>query len=190
MCRVIQDILFKEITFNNDGKLLVDMEQSEIDNGFKKLGKRRLFGWKVHYFNLYEEVTFIGEEIFARSNRTSTPYEFDYYLKELDYSERSRKATGTINAKTKGKIKKFDYNLDAEIKGEMGSKNSTTITEEIKLKVQVMPNTKLTLRTAGEAFVSNGVASYYLLGITLKKGAWESIDIHTIYYELVEENLE
>lgn len=109
---------FKEITFNNDGKLLVDMEQSEIDNGFKKLGKRRLFGWKVHYFNLYEEVTFIGEEIFARSNRTSTPYEFDYYLKELDYSERSRKATGTINAKTKGKIKKFDYNLDAEIKGE------------------------------------------------------------------------
>lgn len=53
-----------------------------------------------------------------------------------------------------------------------------------------MPNTKLTLRTAGEAFVSNGVASYYLLGITLKKGAWESIDIHTIYYELVEENLE
>ncbi|HPT89383.1 MAG: hypothetical protein GX203_04565 [Acholeplasmataceae bacterium] len=179
---------FKEITFYNDGKLLVEMSQSEIDKGFKKV-KRKFWGWQTHYFYLNEEASFIGEEIFSRSNRSSTPYEFDYHLKEMTLSERTRKATGSISIKTKGKMSKFDLNLDGELKGEIGSKDSTTVTEETKIKMQIMPNTKLTLRVAGEVYVSNGVACYYVLGITFKKGAWETIDISTLYYELVEENL-
>lgn len=181
---------FKEIEFLEDGELLVNISQAKLKEAFKSLGRRKLWGWKTHYMNLLKDVTFVGEEIFSRSNRTSNPYDFDYQLKEVEYDERTFGATGTISAKTKGKIKKFDLNLDAAIKTEIGTKSSVTKTEELKLKVQVMPNTKLTLRTAGEAKVSNGVGIYYIMGIIFKKGAWETVDIETIHYELIEENLE
>lgn len=180
---------FKEIEFVEDGELIINMSSSRLEDNYKKLGKRKLWGWKIHYMNLLEDANFIGEEIFSRSNRTSKPYDFDYQLKEVEYAERTYGASGSITAKTKGKISKFDLNLDTVIKGEIGSKNSVTKTEETKIKVQVMPNTKLTLRTAGDAKVSNGVSCYYVLGIIYKKGAWETIDIETIYYELIEENL-
>ena len=53
-----------------------------------------------------------------------------------------------------------------------------------------MPHTKITLRISGDAYVTSGVSKYYFLGLCLRKGEWERVDVETMYYELVEESVE
>ena len=52
------------------------------------------------------------------------------------------------------------------------------------------PYTKVTLQIKGTGKLTNGVSKYRFLGIVFNKGAWERIDVETIYYELKEEPVE
>ena len=63
--------------------MIKDIDQDTIDAGYKKVDKRRFWGWNVHYFYINKEAEFVGEMVFARSNRTSVNMDFEYTLKEV-----------------------------------------------------------------------------------------------------------
>ncbi|MGD9604935.1 MAG: hypothetical protein AB7V00_02105 [Bacilli bacterium] len=177
------------IVFLDDGELLVDMTSSQIESGYKAMGRNRLFGWKHHFFNIKEEANYVGEIIFSRSNRTSDKLEIDYELEETNHFERSIKTTGSISGQFEGNIKKIDAGIEAS--GSITSDKTTSITrvEDTSFSFVVDPFHRVTFRVTGEALVTNGVSKLSILGITFKKGTWEYIDIVTRYYELYEEEM-
>lgn len=180
---------FQEISFVDEGELLRDIDQDKIDQAYKQVDKRRFWGWNVHYFYINKEAEFVGEMVFARSNRTSVNMDFEYTLKEVHIKEKSLSVGGNLSIKTKGKINEFDLGLDAVIKAQTENKETATQTQDTKWKMTLKPNTKVTLRTVGTAEVSNGASAYYVLGIRFRKGLWEQVEVTTWFYELFEENL-
>ena len=56
------------------------------------------------------------------------------------------------------------------------------------MKVTVYPDKKITLRVVGEGKISMGYSKTHFLWICFKKGAWETVDVVTSYFELVEED--
>jgi hypothetical protein len=177
------------VSFEEEGELLVDMTSAKIEAGYKALGKNRFFGWKYHFFNIKSSATYLGEIIFARSNRTNDRLDIDYQMKETNYSERSIKTTGTLSGQFEGNIKKIDAGLKAGGEIELDRTTSITRVEDTKFSFVVEPNHRITFRVTGDAVVTNGVSKYCFLGITFKKGTWEYVDIITRYYELIEEEL-
>lgn len=180
---------FQEIIFMEEGELLRNIAQETLDAGYQKVDKRRFWGWNVHYFYINKEAEFVGEMVFARSNRTSVNMDFEYTLKEVSIKEKSLSVGGNLSIKTKGKVNEFDLGLDAVIKAETQNKETSTQTQDTKWKMTLKPNTKVTLRTVGTAEVSNGASAYYVFGIRFRKGLWEQIEVTTWFYELFEENL-
>ena len=177
------------IEFVEDGELLVDMTSSQIESGYKVLGRNRLFGWKYHFFNIKKETNYVGEIIFSRSNRTSEKLEIDYELKETNYSERSIKTTGSLSGQFEGNIKKIEAGLEAGGSVTADKKTAITRVEDTSFSFVVDPYHRMTFRVTGEALVTNGVSKLSVFGITFKKGTWEYIDIVTRYYELYEEEI-
>lgn len=184
--------MFNKIEFVEDGKLLIDMKNSEIEDGYKALGRGKFIGWKHHYFNINKEVKYLGEVIFAKSNRSREPMKIDYTLKETNSKQHSIKYGGSLSGSFESTIKKINgkAKVNADIKGEVGNINTNTRVEETSFSAVVMPNYRLVFQVTGEAEVTNGVSKNYFLGITLKKGTWELIDVKTKYYELYEEEIE
>jgi hypothetical protein len=177
------------VSFEEEGELLVDMTSAQIEAGYKALGKNRFFGWKYHFFNIKSSATYLGEIIFARSNRTNDRLDIDYQMKETNYSERSIKTTGTLSGQFEGNIKKIDAGLKASGEIELDRTTSITRVEDTRFSFVVDPNHRITFRVTGDAVVTNGVSKYCFMGITFKKGTWEYVDIITRYYELFEEEL-
>jgi len=177
------------IDFVDEGKLLIDMTSTDIKNGYEDMGKRKFWGWKHHHFTIKKEATYVGEIIFAKSNRSSQAMEIDYNLTEKVYDERSVKLTGSLSGKFKGQIKKIDTTVDAGVSGELEDTSSITRIEETSFTLVVEPNSRLVFRITGDALISNGVSKYYVFGITFNKGSWEYLDITTRYYELIEEEI-
>jgi len=62
--------IFTEIDFKEEGTLLVNMTSNKIEAGFKDLGRGKFMGWKHHYFTIKAEATYVGEVMFAKSNRS------------------------------------------------------------------------------------------------------------------------
>jgi len=182
---------FEEITFesNSTTKLLVDMNYQEKANAHKELTSKKFIGWVVGTMNRNADATYVAETIFSRSNVTSTPFEFNYSLKEGDTIETSVSADGSIASKNKGKIKSVEAALDILIRGQIAKKSTATKSEETKIKINIEPNTKISMKIKGEAKVSNGVGKYFFFGIKFKSGEWEYVDVITKYYELSEERL-
>lgn len=171
------------------GKLLIDISPREIESGYKAMGKNRFFGWKEHYFCIDEEIIYVGEVIFSKSNRTNQPITVNYILEETKVVSQSVKISGSINAKAKGGAGKIAIEGGGEIKGEKENKNTVSRNEETKFNVIIKPNCKVSFRVTGEARVTNGLSKYSLFWTNVKKGSWEIIEIETYYYELFEETL-
>lgn len=174
---------FSEIVLAEEGKLLAEITDAEIQAGYNALG-RKFFGWKHYFFTYWEDATYKGEVIFAKSNRTGQPIEINYVLQEKEYTENSWKVKGSISGKVQGKIKKIDFALNADAEGEKKDTESFTRFEETKFKILLEPNHRLVLQITGECTVTNGVSKHFLFGICSKKGVWEYVEVVTRYYEL------
>lgn len=181
--------MFTEIKFEEEGTLLVDMTSSQINLGYKDIGRAKFIGWKNHYFNVKEEATYVGEIIFAKSNRSREPMEIDYTLKDTEFKERSITIGGSLSGNFKKNIKGIDAQIGAKVDGNVKNVSSNQRVQETKFTATVMPNYRLIFRETGDALVTNGVSKYYFFGITMNKGEWEYIDIVTRYYELYEEEI-
>jgi hypothetical protein len=140
--------------------------------------------------NIKTDVEYIGETIFAKSNRSSQDIKIDYNLEEKTYAERSIRTTGSLSGNFGAKISKIDAKLEAKAEHETKSTDAITRLEKTGFTIVVRPNHRLIFRVTGDALVTNGVSKFYIFGITFDKGCWEYIDCVTRYYELYEEEIQ
>lgn len=184
---------FMEINFlDKKDKLLINRDAKEIEEGYKKVSDRRVFGWKTYYFNINSQANYIGDILLSRSNRTNNPFIINYKVEEQTFKDRSYRINGSVSGKVTfgGSKSKVEGSISPSFGGYYDRRDSHTKEETTDFKLNIMPHTKLTLRITGEAYVTSGVSKYYFLGLCLRKGEWERVDVETMYYELVEENLE
>lgn len=181
---------YVSITFKDDGKLLIDLTSAEIKEAYEKLGRAKFWGWKHYYMNIKEEAVYIGETIFAKSNRSSQDLKIDYNLEEKTSAERTIRTTGSLSGNFGAKIGKINAELEAEAEHETKSTDAITRQEKTGFTIVVRPNHRVVFRVTGDVLVTNGVSKYYIFGITFDKGCWEYIDCVTRYYELYEEEIE
>ncbi|NLD26246.1 MAG: hypothetical protein GX661_02675 [Acholeplasmataceae bacterium] len=180
---------FSRIDFKDEGKLLVDMTSEEIEDGYQVM-KRKFWGWRHHYFNIFSEATYIGEVIFSKSNRTRQPLEIHYVLQEKDFTERSITVSGSISGKIDGKLQKGNLGGNVSAQASKKETDSYTRIEETEFDIIVEPNYRIIFHITGDCEITNGVSKYYVLGIVFNKGSWEYVNILTRYYEFLEEKLE
>lgn len=179
---------FSELEFvKRDKMLLVDMTDYFIELNLEKLPSK-FWGSSNSYYCKYEDATYVGEVVFSRSNKTSEPYVFDYSLKEVEYYARSINVEGSISVEGKQKKKTVEMTGKVNVSAGIDVKESKEKTEASQMSVKVYPNKKITLRVAGEAKISSGFSKSFIFFICTKKGAWETVDVVTSYFELVEED--
>ena len=156
--------LFSKIDFTSEGKLLVDYTSQEIDQGYDFLGKRKFWGWKHYFFQIKSEAIYIGEVIFAKSNRTEQDLEVSYLLQEKNFTERSISVNGSISGKIDGKLKGIGFG--GNLSGSSGKKETESYTrfEETEFEIVIKPNHRIIFHVTGDCEVSNGVSKYYVLG--------------------------
>lgn len=181
---------FLNIYFGNSERLINQYGEDEIKELAKNV-KKKVFGWSTVHINYNNRVKYDGKIIFSKINKTDIPFYFEYKLKEEEISTRSVNVNGSVSAKITGTIQKIKTTLTgglgADIDYDDQNKNTTEILTIIRM--DIMPNKKVTMLTTGDAFVSSGYSKYYLFGITIRKGLWETIETETIYYELREETV-
>jgi len=179
---------FAELEFENANRqLLVEMTDFFIELNLRDV-KSRFWGESTEYYCIYEDAGYVGETVFSRSNKTREPFDFKYSLTEVDYYERSVYVEGSVTVD--GKIKKDNVERKGKVEIEAGLEieESKRTTEKEDMEVTVYPNKKISLRVAGEAKISSGFTKNYLFWVCVKKGAWETVDVVTSYFELVEED--
>ena len=178
---------FEEFTIPKGRKILINYTDNEIKRKYKDVSFS-LFGNELSYFDKYIPVEYKSTVIFSRSNKTRESYNFAYNLETVKYEKVSIAVKGSINAKAAFKIKKVDVSTGGDFSVSYSKDTSETITESGKLNIVIYPNKKVTLRIVGDARISNGVSKYYVLGICMKKGAFEIVEITSTIYELLEED--
>lgn len=181
---------FLNVYFENDERLINQYSEEEIEEISSNV-KKKVFGWSTVYINYNTRVKYDGKIIFSKINKTDIPFYFEYKVLEEEISTKSVNVNGSVSAKITGTIKKIKTTLTgglgADVDYEDQNKNTTELLTIIKM--EIMPNKKVTMITTGDAFISSGYSKYYLFGIIIRKGVWETIETETIYYELREESV-
>ena len=182
---------FKKIYIKSEAKLLKDIWNKHIDEKLDEI-PWMFFGWGTKFFCLNEEIEFEGDVIFSRSNKTEQSVTIDYYIQEVETTETSVSVKGSVSTKITGKIKKINTDISgsADINISKTDTDSYESSTKTSFKIVMKPYTKVTLQIKGSGKLTNGVSKYRFLGIVFNKGAWERIDVETIYYELKEEPVE
>lgn len=177
---------FSSLTFKQDDvRLLKDMKSHDMDFYYKQC-KWKFFGWSTYYLYEYVDCDYVSKTIFSRSNRTSMPFGFDYSLQEVIYDESSYSFKGSINVKESGKLKKVEISSQQQADITISGDYYVKTTETGSLSITVNPGKKMTLRVAGDGKMSTCFGKYYFMGICMKKGAYECVDIIGSFFELVE----
>lgn len=181
---------FSQIIFENeDDVLLINRSSEEIKEAYDSLKKGKLIGWRTQYLNINSKASYIGNIIFTRSNRTSSPFNMTYRLNTDSYVSKSIKINGSVSGKIANNSKKIELSLSPKFDVTYNKVITSSTEEEWKFELTILPQTKVTLLVTGDAYVTSGVSKYYFLGLCLKKGEWERVDVETVYYELIEEKL-
>ncbi len=181
---------FLNIYFEGDQRLIVDYSEEEVEDIASRI-KRKAFGWKTVYINYNCKVEYDGKIIFSKINKTEVPFYFEYRLKEEEVKTRSVNVNGSVSAKITGTIQKIKTTLTSSGSAGVEYEDENVSTSELLtiIEMDILPNKKLTMITTGEAYINSGYSKYYLFGITIKKGLWETIETETVYYELREETV-
>ncbi len=166
------------------GKLLSDYTTSEYNQYYKKVNRRKFFGWRVYAVNEDLECNYVTETIFSYYNDGYTPFKYHYKVAEESTSKVSLSATGSIGIKSTSTSTKFKNNLDGSLKLSTDYTSSSKKTESYELEIQVDPGTQVDLYIYGEGKITNGVASYYAFWFRTQKGGYEVFLVTTQYTRL------
>ena len=148
------------------GKMLKDYTDKEYKNYYKKVDKRKFWGWRTYVVNKDIKAKFVSETVFSYYNNGITPITYKYKLSESKVSKYSISATGTIGYDVSGNSKKFKHKLDSE------------------LQIVIDPSTVANLRIVGEGKITNGVGAYYICWVRTQKGGFEYFIVTTQYPRL------
>lgn len=174
---------YQEITIFG-GKFLSEYTNSEFKSYYKKVNKRKFWGWRVYEVNKDRPVVYKAETMFSYFNDGDSPIEYTYKHVKKDSKTRSLSATGSISVDVSGTVEKFKGGLNTSLKLTDTTKIDTSEQEETSLKTKIDPGTMLNLYIAGEGKISNGVACNYIFWIRREKGGYEVFTLTTQYYRL------
>lgn len=174
---------YQEITIVG-GKFLSEYTDSEFKTYYKKVSKRKFWGWRIYEVNTDKHVVYKAETMFSYFNDGDSPIEYTYKHVKKDNKTRSLSATGSINVDVSGTIEKFKGGLSTSLKLTDTTKTDSSLQEETSLKTKIDPGTMLNLYIAGEGKISNGVACNYIFWIRREKGGYEIFTLTTQYYRL------
>ena len=181
---------FQEIIFeNDDAVLLKEYSDSDYKDYYKKLKKKKLFGWRIHVVNENEEVEFIAETKLKIYNNGYSTIKQDISLETKEETSYQISASGGIKLEVKGDVKKFKGKVDADIKASISYAKLTTTKETYEFEIIVDPKTYVKIITRGTGEVNNGVGKYYFFWINTKSGGWETFTVKTEYYEIIKERI-
>lgn len=178
---------FSTIVLDEGKRLLNRYGSNEIDAELRKV-KRKFFGNNTVYFIYHKKGKYVSNVIFSRSNRTKEQYSFSYNLESVKYSEISYNVKGNIDVDKVFKQKSGNLGVKSGFSITYGKKEYSELTETNKMTITVYPGKKITLQVVGDVVVSNGVSKDFFFGFSLKKGAFEVVEVLTTVYELVEED--
>lgn len=174
---------FESISLKS-GKFLKDYTDKEYKEYYKKVTKRKFYGWKIYEVHKELKVTYKAETFFSYYNDGTTPIKYTYSLKKKQLKTQDISSSGSVKVSISGPIKKFKGGLDTTLKMDYSSKSSDETTEETKLTIDVDPGTMLNLYMYGEGKITNGVAANYLFWIRNALGGYEIFNVTTQYYRL------
>lgn len=174
---------YESLTLDS-GKLLSEYTSGEFKTYYKKVGKRRFYGWRIHKVNTDVKVRYKTETLFSYFNDGDTPIKYTYQMKKKDVKQQSLSSTGSISVSVGGTVDKFKAGLDESLKITQTSSHTKEMQEDFKLELQVDPGTMLNLYIMGEGKITNGVAAYYVFWLRNMRGGFEVFTITTQYYRL------
>lgn len=176
---------YQEIYFNDsDVVLLKEFSASEYKAYYKKVKKRKMFGWRIYVAHKNEPLEFVAETKIKVYNTGTTPISYDITLETEEKITNQITASGEIKIKGSGSKKSFKGSVDASIKASITQTKTETKKEKYVFKIDVDPNTYVQIMTRGTGEINNGVGSYYFFWVRTKKGGWESFTTLTEYYEI------
>ncbi len=178
----------KDIIVPNGSKarLLVQIPKKEKEKAIKD-AKWKFMGWSTKNITKQEMIKYEAKTIFSRSNKTSEAISFKYNVTDLNVVTNTTSFTGSITSKASGKIKSISISGENSAKVTTEKVTRKSHEEATSFMVNIYPNRKVSLIIKGMAEVTNGGGKFYFLGMPLKKGNYEFIDVLTEYYELYEE---
>jgi len=166
------------------GKFLKDYSKEDYNTYYKKVTKRKFYGWRSYEVHSDLKVTYKTETYFSYYNDGTTPIKYTYTMKRKQVDSMSLSSSGSIKVSLSGPIKKFKGGLDSQLKLDYQHKSSSELQEEFKVNVDVDPQTMMNLYVYGEGLISNGVAANYIFWIRSALGGYEVFTITTQYYRL------
>jgi hypothetical protein len=181
---------YQEIVFVEESqKLLKDFTKKDYADYYSNYVKKYFMGWKILTVTKNESVDFVSETKLKVYNNGYSTIKHDISLSTKEETKFQVSASGEIDVKLTGDVKKFKGGLDAGIKTSIQYSKTTNTVETYDFMIIVDPGTYVTIVTKGQGVVSNGVAKHYLFWIMTKKGGWETFTVTTEYFEIIKERL-
>lgn len=174
---------FEEITMSS-GDLLSEFSSSDYKEYYKKVNKRKFYGWRVHTVNKDIEVSYVTETLFSYYNDGYTPIEYEYTLDQKTTSKVSLSSSGSIGIKHSPTNPTFKQNLDGSLKLSADYTTTESKEESYTVSLEVDPGTQVDLYIYGEGLITNGVAARYFLWLRSHKGGFEAFVVTTQYQRL------
>ncbi len=185
---------YQEIEFEHSGaRFLDDYTQNLYSKYYKKVSKKKFWGWRTHTAYKTEKVYFTKETLYVIYNEGTSAITQTFSFESEESVKKQYNVSGTIALEGKGEALGFKLGLEEKLAYSITAVTNTEFTEEFTVKINVDPNTKLYVEICGEGKVSNGVAKYYRFWRGVKKGGWEVFLVTTEYYsirkEIIDESL-
>lgn len=166
------------------GEKLVDIDSKTLDEVYKKVHKRRMFGWQIHEIHKRLPVTYIKQTLFSYYNDGFTPIKYSYQALYETSQTFQINATGSIGLDMKDDAKAYKNRLDAALKLTADYKKTTTNKFTVDIKIDVDPKTQVDLYIYGEGVLTNGVAALYFFFLRSHIGGYEIFESTTEYQRL------
>lgn len=182
------DDFMEIIPKNEEVAILNEMPTIQKNVALKKVKKAFFWGWRTSYLHIDEKMDYIGKIIFSRTNQSSSDITFSYNLKESISETKSFNISDSLTVKGSGG-KKIDVSLANELEVDYSAESTTSIVETLSYDITVPSGKKVTMYTTGEGKITNGCSAKYIFFIRVKYGFWEVVEVKTVYYKIVEEEL-
>lgn len=182
---------YQSIEFAVDGPVLLEhYTQNMYDAYYKKINRRQFWGWKTYTKYETEKVYYVKDILYVIVNEGTSAIDEKFVFKTVETEKQQYSVTGNINLTAKGEAYTIELGFEEELDWSIDRTTTETYTENIEIRVEVDPNTRLIVEMRGEGKISNGVAKYFRFWRSVRKGGWEAFVVTTEYYSLRKEVLD
>lgn len=182
---------FQSIEFKYDGASLLEHYTKDMyDKAYDKIDYRQFWGWSMYTKYKTEPVIYTKDTLYVILNEGTTPITETFVFKTVETQKKQYSVSGNISMNAKGDLYTIELGFVEKLDWEIINTTTESYTENIEIKVEVDPMTRLTVEICGEGKISNGVAKYYRFWRSVRKGGWEVFLVTTEYYSLRKEAID